>query len=281
MGVHTLVFLVGVFNVECLGKAVPEVVGGTCLQRLAVMHQRLNGVGCNGTGKLVAFGLSALDDGHRQGVLTEISVHVQHPLGFLNGLLCGGMNGMPLLPQELSGAEEGTGGLFPPYHADPLVVQLGQIPVGVYDVGIMLTEQGLGGRPHTEPILQLFAAPHGDPCHLGRKALHMILLLLQQAFRNEHGHAHVLVAGCLEHAVQNMLNVLPDRICVGPDHHTALDAGVFNQLRLFYNIRVPLCKILVHACDGLHQLFILRHCLSAPHFPSDFCPWAGLPRKRP
>ena len=48
---------------------------------------------------------------------------------------------MALLPEELPVAEEGPGGLFPAEHAGPLVIELGQVPVGVNDVGIMLTEK--------------------------------------------------------------------------------------------------------------------------------------------
>ena len=174
-----LIVLIGELNVESLGEAVTEVVGGTGLQCLTVVHQSLDAVGSLGTGELVALGLATLDNGHSQILLTELGVDVQHLLGLDDGLLGGGVDGVTLLPQELTGAQERTGGLFPTYHADPLVVQLGQVAVGMDDIGEVLAEQGLGGGTHAQALLQLLAAAEGDPSHLGSEALYVILLLLQ------------------------------------------------------------------------------------------------------
>ena len=101
----------------------------------------------------------------------------------------------------------------------------------------------------------------GYPCHLRGKAFHMILFLLKKAFRYEHGKIHILHAGCLESLVQLLLDKLPDRIARRFDHHTALNAGIVNQLRFLYHIGVPLCEILVHGGYCLHQ-FLVCHFLS-------------------
>jgi len=52
-----------------------------------------------------------------------------------------------LLPQEFPVAEEGAGGLFPPQNAAPLVIEFGEIPPGVDDIGVVLAEEGLAGGP--------------------------------------------------------------------------------------------------------------------------------------
>ena len=49
----------------------------------------------------------------------------------------------------------------------------------------MLAEDGFGGGTDAQPLLELFLTAVGDPGHLRREALHMILFLLQQAFGDE------------------------------------------------------------------------------------------------
>ena len=128
-------------------------------------------------------------------------------------------------------------------------------------VFIVLTEQRLRGGADAVPLLQLFAAAHGHPGALRRKALHMVLLLLEQAFRNEHRQVHVLVAGGLEALIHLVLDILPDGVTVGAvDEHT-LDGGVVDQLRLFAHVGVPLGEIHLHIGDLLHLFLagILSH----------------------
>ena len=88
----------------------------------------------------------------------------------------------------------------------------------------------------------------------------MILLLLQQAFGNEHRHIDILMPQCLEARVKVVLNVLPDRVAVGSDDHTSAHAGVVHKLRLFHHVGIPLRKVHVHRRDLLHHfLVVLSH----------------------
>ena len=134
------------------------------------------------------------------------------------------MHGVSLLPEEFGGAQKRTGGFFPPDHIDPLVIELGKVSVGMNDVLEVLAEQRFGGGTHAQPFRQLVLSAHCDPGALRRKALHMILLLLQKTFGNEHGHIDILVSQSLEPGVQVPLNVFPNGISVGTDDHTALHA---------------------------------------------------------
>ena len=95
------------------GEAVAEIMAGAGLKRLAVVHQRLDGVGRLGAGELVAVGLAAADDRHRQRLLAEVGVDVQHPLGLGNGLLGGGVDGVALLPEKLARCAGRDGWSFP------------------------------------------------------------------------------------------------------------------------------------------------------------------------
>ena len=62
------------------------------------------------------------------------------------------------------------------------------------------------------------------PCHLRRKALHMVLLLLQKALWYEHRHVYILHACLFERRVKLLLKLLPDGIACGFDNHTAFHA---------------------------------------------------------
>ena len=163
---------------------------------------------------------------------------------------------------------EGAAGLLPAQDGAPLVVQLGQVPVGVDDVLIVLTEQGLGGGADAVALLQLLAAAVGDPGALGGEALHVVLFLLEQALRDEHGQVHVFVAGLLKALVQLGLDVLPEGVAVGVavgavDEH-ALDGGVVDELRLPAHVGVPLGEVHLHVGDLLHLLLVgvLSHVVS-------------------
>ena len=144
-------------------------MGGAGLEGLLVVHHALHGIGASRR-ELLLVGLAALHHRHGQVVLAEVGVDVEHPQGLLHGLLRGGVHGVALLPQELPVAQEGAAGLLPAQDGAPLVVQLGQVPVGVDDVLIVLAEQGLGGGADAVALLQLLAAAVGDPGALGGEA---------------------------------------------------------------------------------------------------------------
>ena len=153
--IHILkrVVLIGVLHAEGAREAVTEVVRGAGLKRLAVVHHGLDRVGVLCTGEALLRGLFALDDRDGQPFLEELRVDVQHAQGLLHRLLGGCVDGMTLLPPELTGTQERTGGLFPTDDRAPLVVQLGQVTPGLDDVGVVLAEQSLGSRTYTHSLL--------------------------------------------------------------------------------------------------------------------------------
>jgi len=173
----------------------------TSLQRLSIVHQCFNGIGCNCTGEFITFGLSALNNWHCQRLFTEICIYVQHLFCFCKCLFCGCMNGMSLLPQEFSRTQERSCRLFPTNHAHPLIIQFRQIPIAVHDFCIVVAKQCFGSRTYTKPFFQLFRTAVCDPCNFRCKAFYMVFFLLQQAFRNEHRHANVFMSSFLERFV--------------------------------------------------------------------------------
>ena len=174
------------------------------------------------------------------------------------------MHGVALLPPELGGAQEGTGGLFPPADRAPLVVEHRQVAVGLDDLGIVLTEQRLGGRADAEPLRKLLGAAVGHPRDLGGKALDMVLLPLQEALGDEHRHHDVFMPGFFEHAVEQVADVFPDRGAVGAHDHAAAHARVIREVGLANDISIPFGKIDIHRGDVVHHLlFVVRHDFSS------------------
>ena len=122
----------------------------------------------------------------------------------------------------------------------------------------MVAEHRLRCGAEREPLFELFAAAHRDPRHLGRKAVDQLALLFQQAFRDQNRHRHIHMAGLFELGVHDALDVLPDRVAIGPQDREALHARVFHQLRLAADVGVPLGKIDLHIGDLLY-FFLFRH----------------------
>ena len=123
----------------------------------------------------------------------------------------------------------------------------------------MLAEQGLRRGANGQALGQTVLSAKGDPRTLGRKALHVILLLGQKALGNKHRHIYVLMTQRLKASVQILLNVFPNRIAVGAKDHTTLNAGVVHQLCFFHHVGIPLCKIGIHGRDLFNHFLIVCH----------------------
>ena len=230
---------------------------GSALERHAVVHHGLDGIGLLRSRKLFLVGLAAGVGGNCQCLGVEVLVDLQHLLGLLSCLFLSLVHGVTLLPQELGGAQEGTGGLFPSDDVAPLVVELGQVAVGLDHRLEVLAEERFGGGADGKTLGELVLAAKCYPRALGRKSLNVILFLLEKAFGDKHGHVNILVTERLEARVKILLNVFPNCIAVGTDDHASLDAGVVNQLCFFYNVGEPLCEVYVHGRDLLHHFCIV------------------------
>ena len=255
--VMQLVVAAGKGHVVSLAELIAEVMAGAALQGLAVLHHGFDGIGSLSTGKLLLIGLAALDNRDGQILLADIRVAVQLLLGLSLGLGGSLVDGVAFLPPELTAAQEGTGGLFPAHHAAPLVVLHGQLTVAVQHAGPVVTEHGLAGGTHRQALFQLVRAAHRDPRHLRREAIDQLAFLLQQALGDQHGHGHVLVAGCLEPGIHVLLDQLPDGLTVGAQDDETLHAGVLHQFCLHADVGVPLCKVFFLAGDRLHKLLVV------------------------
>ena len=114
-------------DVVRFGKSLPEVMRRPRLQGTAVAHQPFDRISPLGAGKLLALGLLAIDDRHRQLGLREVLVDPEHLQRFFLRLLGGLVRGMPFLPEKLRRAEEQPRDLLPPDDIRPLIDENRQV----------------------------------------------------------------------------------------------------------------------------------------------------------
>ena len=122
-----------------------------------------------------------------------------------------------------------------------------------------MADDGFRRRAQDERFGEFFAAADGDDRKLGRKAFDVMFFLVDKAAGNQQRKRDVLVAGGFEAAVQRLLHVFPERPAVGPHDHAAAHRRVVGQLRLQYQLVVPLGKIF---CAGRELFFSHAACLS-------------------
>ena len=246
-------------DVKALCKAVTKVVGCTALKGNTVVHHWLDCICFLSTGKLFFLCLSTDNSRDSQGFLVEIRINLEHSKGFFPCLLLSFVHCMTLLPQKLACTQEWTGSFLPSYNRAPLVIKLWQISVCFNNLAVMLTKQGFRGWANTKSFVKLFVTANSYPSTFRSKALNMVLLLLEQTFGDKHRHIHIFVTCFLKSSVKVSLDILPDSITVWTDNHTSLNTAIINKLCLFYNVGVPLCKVLITACNGRNKLFVISH----------------------
>ena len=190
-------------------------MAGTGLKCLTIVHQCFNGISRFCTCKFFLICLLTLDYRNCQVVFTEISIYIQHLNGSFFCFFCCCMCSMTFLPQEFCRTKERSCGFFPSYNGTPLIVQLGQISVGLDNFGIEITEQGFRSRTYTKSFFQLVHTTMCYPCNFRSKTFYVVFFLLKQTLGNKHGHVYIFHTSCLKHCIQVLLNIFPDCITIG------------------------------------------------------------------
>ena len=237
-------------DVERPGEVLAQVMAGARLEALVVLHQGFQRVGADGAGELFAVGLGTGQHRHGHPLLHEPAVEAKDEAGFGFRFGVGCVRGMTLLPQELGGPEKEPGPQLPPDHVGPLVHQKREVAPALDPFGEHGVDDGLGGGPDHQRLLQLLPAAVGDHRGLRRETLDVFGFLVQEALGDEQGEIGVLMAGFLEHPVERPLDLLPDGVAVGADHHAASYRAVIGQLRLDYQLVVPGGKIAGPGCQS-------------------------------
>ena len=148
------------------------------------------------------------------------------------------------LPEELRRPQERPRDLLPAHHVGPLVDEHGQIAPRLDPLRVHRADDHFRRRTDDERLGELLVASLGDPGDLRREPFDVLLLLHQEARRNEQRKVGVDVAGRLEPLVERLLDQLPDRIAVRTDRHAALDRRVIGELRAPDDVEIPLREVL-------------------------------------
>ena len=187
-----LPFPAEVRDVELLHESLGKQVGRADLERPAVRHHGLVGVGPDASGKFLALGFHSADSENRP-VLTEIlRIDLEHDLLCESvGFRLGFVESVSFLPIEFGRPQEWPGALLPPHHIHPLVRKDRQIAIAIELVAEVLAEHGLRGGPDGELLLKLFPSPVSDDRKLGRESFDMLLLPLEERHRDEQGQQDI------------------------------------------------------------------------------------------
>ncbi len=170
---------IGELDAERFGKSVTEMMGGTGLEGLPVMHEAFDRIGEFCTGELLLFCLLPFNDRNRQHVLADVRIYVEHLDRFLQGIFIRFMTGVPFLPKEFECPQERTRRLFPAHDIRPLVIQLWKVSIRVDDVFVVLSEKHLRCWSDAQSFGKLFFSAVGHPRNFWSEAFDMILFPLE------------------------------------------------------------------------------------------------------
>ena len=231
------------------------------MQRLAVLHHRLDGIGIVSTGEALVGGLLAGDDRHRQHVFGELSIDLEHLHRLGHGIGAVGVRGVPLLPEEFRGAQEEARTHLPAHDVGPLVDEQRQIAIALDPALERIADDRLRRRSHDERLLELgigidhqlaalvLQAVVRDDRHLLGKAFDVLGLLGDEAHRDEEREVAVLVASFLDAGIELGLNAFPNAPAPRLDHHAAAHRARLRHVTVVHGDLIPLGEILL-ASDG-------------------------------
>ena len=238
-------------------------MAGTALKCLAILHHGLDGIGVEGSGETLGLALHSLHNGHGHPFLGKLGIDLEHQAGFGFSLLAGGMGGVALLPEELTGAQEGTGAHLPAHDVAPLVAHEGQVAPRLYPVFVGVPDDGLGSGAYDKFFFELGSRVDHYPivgvvglqavvCHHGAffcKTLYMLGLAREERLRDKEGEIGVLRTRLLEHGVELVLHFLPYSIAVGLDDHASADGRLLGEVGLDDEVVIPLTVVVSTLCE--------------------------------
>ncbi len=241
------------------GEVLAQLVAGAHLQRLAVAHHPLARPGARGAGEALARRLVPREHRHAQHIDhgREVDV-VEDAQRVGQRVLLGGMRRVPLLPQELAGAQEEPGPQLPAHDVGPLVDQERQVAVALHPLGEEAVDHRLAGGADDQRLFELLAAAVRDDGQLGGEAFHVLGFELQEGLGDEEREVGVLGPGLLDAPVELGLHELPDAVAPGPDDHGAAGGAVVRHLGAGDHLLVPAREVLFtrddrtlgHGCAG-------------------------------
>ncbi len=143
------------FTSNALAKFWPEEVARAGLQRLAVLHHRLDAERVDRAGELLPVALRARPAPASPSTPRRTAVDVEHLQRLLLGLLLRGVGGVAFLPEELGRAQEQPRAHLPADDVAPLVDEQRQVAVALDPVLVGVPDDRLGRRPDDQLLFEL------------------------------------------------------------------------------------------------------------------------------
>ena len=227
-----LAFLVLIPDPCGFSESGAQIMRGASLQRLAVLHHRLDRIGRGGTGETLVFRLFARDDRDREVFFGVGAVHFERAQSFGHRIRLVSVRGVAFLPEKFAGAQEHAGAHFPTHDVGPLVGQQGQIAPRLDPACHRLADYRFRSGPHDQWLFQLGLrigdqpalavgdqAVMRDHCHFLGETVNVFGLLGKVAERDEQRKIAVFHPRRLDPRVHQVLDPFPDAVAPWPDHH--------------------------------------------------------------
>ena len=178
-------------------------------------------------------GFTSSDDRAGQELFVDLCIDLLNLVLEHSCILLSCMRGMPLLPEELTSANERRRVLeLPSNDVGPLVEEQGQVTVRPDPLGVGRVHDCLGGRPDRDGLRHLALSRLGNPSDLGSEARYVVLLLIKRLLSHKHGEVAVLHTDLLEKRVCVGRDLLPDEERVRAQDVAARYVVVFNEVGL-------------------------------------------------
>ena len=218
----------------------------------------------------------------------EPPVNAEHTQRLFFGIFVRRMRRVTFLPQKFRRAQEQARSHLPSNDVAPLVDQQRQIAIRLDPIPVGVPDDGFRSWPHDQRLFQLFTAGVRDNSNFRCEALDMLRFFMKKAFGNEQWKIRVLVACVLEHGVQCLLHLLPDRVSVGTNDHAALDRRVIRQFGCGNHVGIPSGKVFAAFGDfcfghnqGIIAAFQPRMTPIAPTALASFASFAASSKSLP
>ena len=137
------------------GETGAKVMAGAGLQRLAVLHHRLDRIGRDRAREPLVLGLFAGHHRHCQHLLGKYPVHFERAQRLGHRIVTVGVGGVAFLPEEFACSQEHPRTHFPAHDIGPLVGQHRQVAPALDPARHRGPDHRFAGRAHDQRLLQL------------------------------------------------------------------------------------------------------------------------------
>ena len=253
-------FAVLVLDARSLREIGAEIMAGARLQRLAVLHHRLDRPGLDRARETLVLGLFAGHHRQREVLVGESAIDLEHGKRVLFGLSLFGMRGMAFLPQEFAGAQEHARAHFPAHDIGPLVELERQVAPALDPARHGIADDRFRRRADNQRFFQLGFGIGDQPAILARdqpvmrdhrhflcEAFDMLCLALEVRQRDEDREIGVFMPRRLDPVVEQTLHAFPDAKAPRADHHAATHARFLGHFGGADDVLVPGGEIIVAA----------------------------------